>query len=152
VLSVTYKTHDPVPVTQMLFSANFTSQEEAKSVYTEFVKLNPVLADEGWGGYAFLSPVALQFLYVAINKTQEEANATTQAFVSHAANITGDAGAIFTPFDSYYKWYSDTFSGGEQVGSNVELGSRLISADLSRNNPDKVADIILAVNESLSIK
>jgi len=47
VISATYVTHDPVPLTATYFATNFTSPAIAKSVLAKLVEIYPSLADAG---------------------------------------------------------------------------------------------------------
>jgi len=154
VVSATYRTHETFPLTAFNFMANFTSAEVAQSVVTEFVKMHPALADAGWGGYSFVArDVGLAFLYVAPNISLAEANATMQPFINFAANATGAAMAFqFVPYDSFHAWYTTSFTSPGQVGNNEEMGSRLLPRDQAENNPEEVAEIMLAVDGGVAIK
>jgi hypothetical protein len=152
VISTTYRTHQKFPLTSVIFFANFTSATTAKSVVTEYVKMHPALADAGWGGYSFLSTDSLGFLYVAPNISLAEANTTIQPFVNFAVNATGAALPQLTPYDSFYSWYAASFPMTGQVGTNVELGSRLLPRDEAVNNAANVADIMLSVQGGVALK
>ncbi|KAF9458246.1 hypothetical protein BDZ94DRAFT_1284944 [Collybia nuda] len=154
VLSATYETHDPVPLTTIIGQANFTSPTIAKSVITEFVRVHPTLADAGWGGYSFLSKESLSFAFVAHNVTVTDASTALEPFLSSARNATG-GGPLFQsvtlPYDSFYTFYLETFITDGEVGTNMELGSRLLPHDLSKQNPEKVAEIMLAIPQGVGI-
>jgi hypothetical protein len=145
---VTYRTHLSVPLTSAALIANFSSPKTAKTVITEFVRIHPSLSNAGWGGYAMLSSESMLFLYVAPNISWAEANDTINPFVSFARNASADGShieAYTAPFDSFYSWYKQIFSTGEQVGTNTEMGSRLIPRSLIEADPASVAESMLAV-------
>lgn len=153
VLSATYATHDPFPLVQVDFTASFTSPEIAKTVLTEYVRLHPSLADAGWGGYSFLVADTLVFFYVAPNISVETATATLDPFFKFTQNATSGLASISaSPFDSFYSWYSSNSETDGQVGTNVELASRLIPRDIAENDPAKVAEAMLAVQGVVAIK
>jgi FAD/FMN-containing dehydrogenase len=153
VVSATYRTHAEFPLTSVIFQANFTSATMAKSVVTEYVKMHPALADAGWGGYSFLTRDSLAFFYVAPNISLAQANATIQPFVNFAANATGGSALIFTaPYDSFHAWYEASFNSTGQVGTNEELGSRLLPRDEAANNAQNVAEIMLAVDGGVGLR
>jgi FAD/FMN-containing dehydrogenase len=155
VISATYATHDPFPLTAVIFLANFTSPTVAKSVITEFVRIHPALADAGWGGYSYLSKEDLLFLLVAPNVTLADADAVMEPFISFARNATAGGPEVQTysaPYDSFYPWYLSFFDTDGQVGTNVELGSRLIPRDLAEHNPEKVTDVMLAIPDGVGMK
>ncbi|KAF9458244.1 hypothetical protein BDZ94DRAFT_1174028 [Collybia nuda] len=154
VLSTTYVTHDPVPLTIVTGLVNFKSPVVAKRVITEFVRILPSLADStGWGGYAFLSRNELSLLLVAPNITVDDADATLEPFFTFTKSVTvgGVVQHNTTHFDSFYSWYSATFSTDGETGTNVELGSRLIPRNLAEHNPETVADAMLALPHSCRI-
>ncbi|RDB23754.1 hypothetical protein Hypma_009405 [Hypsizygus marmoreus] len=150
VISATYLTHDPVPLSAVYFFANFATPEIAQTVVTEYIKIHPILADAGWGGYSFLSRTDIRFFYVAPNISAAETNATISPFFAAAGNAT-ETQSYIVPFDSFYEWYQATFAGGEQVGTNVEMGSRLVPRDIVERNPAKVAQAMLAIEGGVSI-
>jgi hypothetical protein len=157
VTSATYLTHDPFPLTAVYVLTNFTTPAIAQHVTTEFVKLHPALADAGWGGYSFISPLGLQFFYVAPNVSLANADATVDPFIRMVTNATGGPGsnnlqAFTVPFESSYAWYIATYSNGEQVGENLELGSRLVRRETFERDPAKMAQVMLAVNSGVTIK
>lgn len=142
--SVTYRTHDSVPLTGVLIVANFSTPVVAKTVLTEFVRINPALADAGWGGYAFVLSNALTMVYVAPNISVADANATIDPFVSFASNATHNAAVSYlVSYDSFYSLNEQLFATGQQVGTNLELGSRLIPRKLIESNSTEVADSLL---------
>ncbi|GLB39902.1 putative oxygen-dependent FAD-linked oxidoreductase family protein [Lyophyllum shimeji] len=127
IISTTYVTHDRFPLSVVGF------------------QLHPSLSDAGWGGYSSVSAKDMSFFYIAPNISLANANATLDPFVKLAQNITGKAGAYSMHYDSFYPWYKATFGTDGQVGSNVELASRLLSRDMAENHADEVADMILTV-------
>ena len=58
----------------------------------------------------------------------------------------GNVNSTFQAYDSFYAYYLENFKPtGQVVGTNVELGSRLISKELAREDPEKIVDIMLAL-------
>lgn len=149
VTSVTYQTHPSVPLVGAFFSGNFTSPEAAKGVITEFVRIQPSLAEAGWGGYSFFDNSSLNAFYIALNTSWEAANVTWLPFFDFARNASTDSPGpqtLTVPFDSFFSWYQALFSGGQQVGANVYLGSRLIPTDLVKSDHEKVVTALLAMD------
>ncbi|KAF9011812.1 hypothetical protein BDQ17DRAFT_1503458 [Cyathus striatus] len=157
VTSVTYKTHETFPMVMVRLASNFTSNKIAKSVLEEYIKLLPDLANKGWGGYSALSNETFQALYVAPNISIADANATLSPFSDYIRNATGTEAMTMAPYESFYSWYKELFgsnanaAGGSQVGHNVELGSRFISKDMAEFNPERVVDVMLAINGGVAI-
>jgi FAD/FMN-containing dehydrogenase len=153
VTSVTYKTHDLVPLSAFFLSANFSNPDIAQEVITEYLKMHPTLADAGWGGYAdAVSPTSLSFFYVAPNMSLAEANATLLPFVNFAQNATGGALQLLAvPYDSFYPWYDIIFASGFQVGTNIELASRFIPRDILEKDPAKVAQTLLSLDGAAGV-
>ncbi|GLB39903.1 putative oxygen-dependent FAD-linked oxidoreductase family protein [Lyophyllum shimeji] len=152
VISATYVTHDRFPLSEVGFQANFSSPEIAKTVITEYIRLHPSLADAGWGGYSYLSAKDILFLYVAPNISLANANATLDPFVKLAQNATGGlAGAFTRHYDSFYPWYKATFGTEGQVGTHVELASRLLPRDMAENHAAEVTDVILGLEGGAAI-
>jgi hypothetical protein len=154
VTSVTYKTHDLVPLSAVLVRANFSGPDIAQEVITEYMRIHPTLADAGWGGYTGeLSPSALEFFYVAPNMSLAEANATILPFANFAQNATGGALELFlVPYDSFYPWYDDFYAVGLQVGNTMEMASRFIPRDILERDPAKVARTLLSLGGAAAIK
>lgn len=157
ITSATYQTHDRVPLTAVYVLANFTTPAIAQDVTTEFVKIHPGLGDAGWGGYSFVSPLGLQLFYVAPNVSLANANATIQPFIQYVTNATGGSDsnnfqAFTVPFESFFAWYVATYTDGEQVGENLELGSRLVPRETFEKEPAKMAQAMLSVNSGVTIK
>ncbi|KAF9467718.1 hypothetical protein BDZ94DRAFT_980876 [Collybia nuda] len=152
VISATYLTHDPVPLTGTFFLSNFSTPAIAQDVVTEYVKIHPTLGDAGWGGYSFVSKQGLQFFYVAPNVSSADTNATIDPFFRFAQNATaGTSQSFIVSYNSFYEWYSSLFLTGEQVGANTEIGSRLVPREMFQNHPAKVASALLAVENGISI-
>lgn len=153
VISATYLTHDPVPLTAAYFLSNFSTPAVAQEVVTEYVKIHPTLADAGWGGYSFLGNQGLQFFYVAPNVSVADTNATINPFFRFAQNATAGAVQSFLiHYGSFYEWYTTLFLAGEQVGTNLEIGSRLVPREMFENDAAKVAKAMLTVENGVSIK
>lgn len=150
VTSVTYRTHPIEPVVTVIAMANITSESSLK-IATEFLSLHPSLSDKHWGGYAQLSPSIVQFIYLSPNKSVEEANSTFTPFLNTLNEATGGAAVTFIfPFPSFYDWfvtiYVNGMNGGVgQVGTAVEISSRLLSRKLVERDPQGVAKTLLGV-------
>lgn len=152
VTSATYMTHDSTPLSLVFFQANFTSPDIAQNVMTEYVKIHPSLADNHWGGYSFASSAILSFFYIAPNISVTDANATIYPFIASAKSSVPNLQTFIVPYASFYEAYTVLFSTGVQVGSNVELGSRLIPRDLMENNSSQVAEAMLALTNGFTMK
>ncbi|KAG5645163.1 hypothetical protein DXG03_006787 [Asterophora parasitica] len=106
VLSATYVTHDPFPLSVITFIANFPSPDTVKNVLTEFVRIHPSLADAGWGGYSWASAERLLFLYSAPNVLLVDAKATMSPLIQLAQNAT--SGPAYVSFELYDYFYAIT--------------------------------------------
>lgn len=149
VVSVTYKTHSPTPLTAAYIVANFSTAAIAKEVMTEFIRLSPALADAGWGGYAYFNSKSLQFFSVAPNISLTEANATISPFFAFASEVAQVPTALTIPYDTFYTWYTTFFAVGQAVGTNAELGSRLLPRTVVEADPARVADAFLAIDATI---
>uniref|UniRef100_A0A0W0F8P0 FAD-binding PCMH-type domain-containing protein n=2 Tax=Moniliophthora roreri TaxID=221103 RepID=A0A0W0F8P0_MONRR len=147
VTSVTYRTHELVPVTGVFFGSNFTSSAVAKEVVSEFFRILPGLADAGWGGYSSISNGRLTAFMVSPNVSYADANATFTPFAEFLQSKSNDSGVSTVPFESFYTWYRTIFTtNSDQVGFNIELASRLFSRSLLETEHDKMADMLLQVS------
>jgi hypothetical protein len=133
--------------------------EMALPVITEFIKLYPKLSDLGWGGYSGFGNDSLMAFWVAPNMSWAQANETIQPFFDFVKNTTGqpDAMTFSYPFDNFTAWLNVTFgmAGGglTQVGTNVELSSRLMSYDAASDaRAEETAKILLQVPGGPGIK
>ena len=154
VTSVTYETHELVPLSGVFVLSNFSTPDIAQKVVTEYLKIHPSLADAGWGGYTGnLSPTSLTFFYVAPNVSLATGNATMLPFINFAQNATGGAFQWFVaPYDSFYPWYDSLFTTGSQVGTSFEMASRLIPRDILEKDSAKVAKTLLSFGGGAGIE
>lgn len=148
VLSVTYITYDPLPLTMFSFSANFSTPEITQNVMTEWIKMHPTLADNEWGGYSTWSQKRLGFTYVAPNISTADANATFGDFISYVQSVVptaSDLATQFTPLDSFYSFFKiyDSLSSA-LAGYPSEQASRLIPRSKMQSNASEVAKAMLA--------
>ncbi|KAF8629481.1 hypothetical protein AX15_003414 [Amanita polypyramis BW_CC] len=128
VVSVTYRTHEILPVTA--FEIN----------------LQPSLADAGWGGYTFFNQPMISMLYVVPNETVAQVNATLAPFLDRASAAVGSPNNVeylVGTFPSFYNWYLSFFNTTCEVGSNSELISRLVSRKIAEERPERVAELAL---------
>ncbi|KDR72544.1 hypothetical protein GALMADRAFT_213094 [Galerina marginata CBS 339.88] len=147
VVSATYKTHPIFPVTMFALVANFTAPNIAQEVVTEFVKLHPAISDAGWGGYTGISNTNFQTLFVRPNTSEADANSTFSHLLGVAYNATG--GSIQTAtltYPTFLDWYTTWFSSVGQVGSRVEIASRLLPHSFASQNPATAAKIMLSID------
>ncbi|KDQ63536.1 hypothetical protein JAAARDRAFT_169472 [Jaapia argillacea MUCL 33604] len=149
VTSVTYRTYPSAPVIGVFFVANTADNATLRSLYTDYVRTTPALADAGWGGYGYFQPNGLSFAYINPKLSWGQANTSLDTFMNSAMNLTGYGldiqAALTVPFPSVYSWFSTIFAAGvEQVGSNIEIGSRLLPRDVVVNDVEKVVDTIMS--------
>jgi FAD/FMN-containing dehydrogenase len=149
VISATYKTHDEFPIILSALNVTFPNMEAATSVTTELVKLFPKLSDMGWGGYGALTNTSLLMGYLAPNVSWADANSTILPFFEYALNVTHDPNAVATTvhFDNFatiLDLISGTNGGGTEVGSLVELASRLLSREAAEQRPEETAKLLLS--------
>ncbi|KAK2462839.1 hypothetical protein APHAL10511_005151 [Amanita phalloides] len=155
VVSVTYQTHDILPVSGAFILANFSTPQMAQKVVTEYIKLHPKLSDAGWGGYSFYSNAEFRIIYIGTNISLSEAEATMTPFFEYAGKTIGnpkDYQSLITNFTSFYDWYSFTFrSSTGQVGKPSEAISRFFSRKIAEEQPEKVAEVTLRVVNGISL-
>lgn len=165
VTSVTYKTRPSTPVIASFFETSINSTTTGptpvlEKLFEEFVRVCPAFSDAGWGGYALLTPASegatlgLQFFFIAPNISSAQANDSLAPFFGFANDLAskstienGGALQILANFslevDSFYTWATTYLHPGSQVGSNTELGSRLIPRDVIEKDYKKVAQAVL---------
>lgn len=151
VTSVTYRTYPSTAVTAIYIEANSTNARTFSKFFTEFVRIHTNLSDLGFGGYLSSSASYMNALYMAPNITQAQANKTIDPFFAFAQNLTSEGlnitVAFTVPYPSWYAWYEVLYSTGPpQVGFISEMASRLISRDTFENNPQGIAEAVLALN------
>ncbi|ESK88031.1 fad binding domain-containing protein [Moniliophthora roreri MCA 2997] len=151
VTSVTYRTHDLVPLAGVFLLSNFTSSAVAKEVASEFFRIQPGLADAGWGGYSGISNERLIAFMISPNVSYADANATFTPFAEFLQSKSNDSGVFTVPFESFYAWYQEFFTSNGQVGGNVELASRLFSRSLYEAEHDKMADVLLSIDGGVAL-
>jgi len=133
-------------MTAALIISSFTSPAIAQNVTTEFIKLLPTLSDAGWGAYVNLNNSFFSAILVAPNISLADANMTLVPFVQSVEEATSGLVQVITiPFPSFYEFYLTVFSGIGQVGSQVEIASRLLPRSLAENDPAKAAKIMLSL-------
>jgi hypothetical protein len=153
VTSTTYQTHPTFPIVGAVMLSNFPSLAIAQNVTTEFIKLLPTLSDEGWGGYSGISNSTFSAMLVGPNISWADANATFLPFAQYVEDATGGSVIATTiPFPSFYEFYKIFFSNPGQVGSNVEIASRLLPRSLAETDPAKAAEIILSIDVGVGMK
>ena len=158
VISTTYQTHPTFPMVASIIFSNFTSPSIAQNVTTELIKLHPTILDAGWGGYIGISNSFLEAIFVAPNVSWADANATFLPFAQFVEDATnGSVIATTIPFPSFFEFYLTFFSNTtqvetEQVGSQVEIASRLLPRSLAETDPAKAAEIILSLDSVVGMK
>lgn len=165
VTSVTYKTRPSVPLIASFFATTINSSSTGPSpvlseLFTEFVRVSPTLSDAGWGGYSMLAPgsagtsLALQFLFIAPNISLSQANDSLNPFFAFASSLAANSsfengGALqitanlSIPVDSFNTWETQFFRDPGQVGTNTELGSRLLPRTVIEKDYKKIAQALL---------
>ncbi|KAF8813980.1 FAD-binding domain-containing protein, partial [Phlegmacium glaucopus] len=153
VTSTTYQTHPIFPLTLAFITSNFTSPAIAQNVTTEFIKLHPTISDAGWGGYITLSNTSFSAILAAPNISWADTNTTFLPFAQYVADATGGLSQDTTiPFNSWYELYQLLFANMDgQVGSQVEIASRLLPRILAETDPAKAAQIMLSLDGSVSL-
>ena len=159
VTSVTYQTHPNLPLVSATFSAStnaFTPTAALQELLTDLVKVLPQLSDDGWGGSALLVPdpntghLGLSMSLVLFNGTMEQANQTIAPFFTTAEGLVAASDneltiqiASTTAFDSFFSWYTTTFSAPSIAGLNGAVGSWLLPRDVIESEPERVAQTLL---------
>jgi len=154
VTSTTYQTHPTFPLTTALITTNFTSPAIAQNVTAEFIRLHPNISDAGWGGFITLSNTSFSAILLAPNISGADANATFLPFAQYVAEATGGLAQSTTiPFNSFYEFYQAFYANTDgQVGTQVELASRLLPRSLAETDPAKAAKIMLSIDGGTSLK
>lgn len=149
VTSATYKTYPIQPVSAVFLIANFSSPTVTEEAVTDYVRLHPSIAEKGWGGYSTLTSNHLQFFYISAKSTLEEANASFGPFFQTIQEKTNGTALNFTvTYPSFFNWYLDLiYNNTGQVGSRVEISSRLLSADVAKQRPQDVAKTMVSLIE-----
>ena len=138
VVSVTYRTHEILPVTALSINVTVTTPEIAQNVTTEYFKLQPGLADAGRGGYTFINQPLISIISIAPNETVAQVNTTLGPFLDRIRAATGnpkDIEYLVGTFPSFYDWYISFFDTTGEVDSNSELYSRLLSRKIVEGHP-----------------
>ena len=149
VVTVTYRTHDILPCTLFNINATFSSPEMAKTFVTEFIRIHPKLSDAEWGGYSSWSNSTFSNVYLGLNISVAEANATMSSFIDHAQSVVNDPNNfryLFAPLGSFYEFYDLLFATPSGSGGLLELTSRLMSREMAQENPERVAELTLATD------
>jgi FAD/FMN-containing dehydrogenase len=169
ITSVSYQTYPAksfvaASFTSYINTTNITASSPVlKTLFTEFVRITPSLSDSGWAGYAEVQPSAptnaksLHFFYLIPNVSWAEANATIDPFFnfarSLAANSSVEDGGQLTAVSAEtlppnpFQFYETQIirPGAPNVGTNLEIGSRLLPRTLIENDHEKVAETLLEV-------
>lgn len=151
VTSVTYRTHPIVPVTGVFLTADSKiNNNTLRILISEFIRIQPSLADANFSGHALFSANSFQLFYLAHNVTQTEANKTIDPFFAFAKNLTSEglnvSQALTAPFSSIYEWFTPRYPATALGGDNSELASRLISRNTIEHNSQGIADAIMSID------
>ncbi|KAJ3520405.1 hypothetical protein NM688_g9166 [Phlebia brevispora] len=172
VTSVTYRTHPSTPLILAIFSAfinstlpsgTTTASPILEDLFVELVRMTPAMSDGGWAGYTTVVPMpptnqpSLQMGYIAPNVSWEKANSTMNPFFAFAEALAANStfqttgkliilAAETSPINSFATLWNMSFANTTgQVGSQVEITSRLLPRSLIEDNPVKVAKTLLSV-------
>ncbi|KAK7060249.1 hypothetical protein VNI00_001014 [Paramarasmius palmivorus] len=151
VTSVTHLTHPSTPVSAVFIDANFSSLDVAREVTAEFFRIQPGLADSGWGGYSWILNTSLSSRLLAPNVSDADANATFAPFAEFVKSKSNDSSVYTAPFASFHDWNREEFYViGPQVGFNSEISGRFYSRKTLETNHEKMADVILSFGAVLN--
>ncbi|KAF8343329.1 FAD-binding domain-containing protein [Amanita rubescens] len=150
IATVTYRTHEVLPFASFNSSATFATPEVAKKFMTEFIRLHPDLSDKGWGGYASWSNTSFNHVYIGPNISVLEAKETFSPFIEPAKSIAKDFQFEFGDFSSFYEFEHLFLSTPSGSGGLLELTSRLMSRKKAQEEPERVAELTLAVGVGFS--
>ncbi|GJE99667.1 FAD-binding domain-containing protein [Phanerochaete sordida] len=168
VVQATIQTHAPRPIVAASFVATINMSRPLaqapgsptlRLLFTELVRMTPLLADVGWAGYASVrasedqahSAVTLTYIAPASAPTAVPFMDQFFAFARQLAlTASDDDGRLslftttITPYPSFGVWEAAHFRGrvGE-VGMNLEIGSRLLPPSLLVRDFRAVADALL---------
>ncbi|EAW22098.1 FAD/FMN-containing protein [Aspergillus fischeri NRRL 181] len=141
VTSVTYKTH-PVPqnLTIGFVQLNATNNSSSTRLISESLKLIPAVTDAGYTGYGSFAQ-GFQAIFLQPNGTIESFNRTFAPF-SNLTQLPGVTGAL-AAYSSTWNDYLRTFLQDPNIGTNIQDTSRLLTADIIRENADGLAQFIV---------
>jgi FAD/FMN-containing dehydrogenase len=157
VTSTVYRTYDTSRMASVSISATDLSRDAARGVHSQLVGILANLSDMGWSGYGYLAPNGLTVTLFAQGLTKEEANTVLQPFLK----LVGDGTAGGQPpeitsasYESFYDWFLSAFppETDDSGAARFELGSRFLYREMATRNPDKVADILIALPNRTRIK
>ncbi|PPR01858.1 hypothetical protein CVT24_001339 [Panaeolus cyanescens] len=161
--SVTYRTHEAVPVTASFLVANTTTEEGRLELFNEWVKVHPSLADSGWAGFWPYSGTQFFLTLMALGNppTNPNANATLQGFYDRVSKIPGVAidVEVTRPYTGFQQWYDENFihsqkgigfnyTVGDFSGVPVSVSSILIPRDTFESSTEDLAKALVALEDA----
>ncbi|KAH9478074.1 FAD-linked oxidoreductase patO [Psilocybe cubensis] len=131
-----------------LMVANFSSTSTAQLVASRFLRFHVSVSDQGWGGYTSISNSTLQILFVKPNTSNVEAETAFGSFIEFTRNATdAQTLSIYQTYPGFLDWYQAIFgSRTGQVGSAVEITSRLLPREIALRDPDRAAKLMLSID------
>ena len=161
--SVTYLTHPAEPITAAFLVSHTTSAEARLSLFNEWVKAHPALADGGWAGFWPYKGNNFYLTLMALGNppTNPKANASLQGFYDTISNIPGvviDL-EVTKPYTGFHQWYEDNFINSQKgIGFNYTVGdfsgvpvsvsSVLIPRENFENNSLALAKALAALDDA----
>ena len=152
VVSVTYRTHDVVPITTHSLTVGFPTTSIAKNVTTELFSALPAVQDAGWGGAFILTKTGVTGLYFSDNDSPPQGNATWSSFVNRARAAGGVVVTHNQNYPTFYQGYLAASSSENILGGvPTELISRFLSRTIAEQQPGQVATVALGLSSPLII-
>ncbi|XP_002961034.2 uncharacterized FAD-linked oxidoreductase ARB_02478 [Selaginella moellendorffii] len=151
VVSVTHATHPALKSLQFAsYVVGANTSESFELVVTEFVKSNPGLSQDGWGGFFLIAKRALIVQYLLPDKNSSFAQSSFDPFLSEARGIAGvSVNGAMQSFSSYLKWHEAvqcSKSGCSfATGSSELLVSRLIPSSTFSDDPEELAQTLVGI-------
>ncbi|KAM6492235.1 hypothetical protein JOM56_011959 [Amanita muscaria] len=144
VVSVTYRTHDILPVTTHSVQVTFLTPTIAENVTTELFSALPTLQDAHWGGGFILTKAGVNGLYFSQNDSP--AQATWSSFVTRAIAAGGVVVTHDQNYPSFYQGYLAAYSSENILGGvPTEIVSRFLSRTIAEQQPGQVATVALGL-------
>jgi len=132
VTSATYKTHPSKPLSSALIFVHSTNANSTQNLLAEIIRLTPLLAEQGYGGYGWASASQIVLLFTSPNVTVEQNQAIFLPLFEFAASQPG-----LSLVENYTAVYQDSGSWSESLSiipGNVvgvtEVSSWLIPGDI----------------------
>ena len=144
VLSVLLRTYPSPTVVASLQRIHLSNASDYAAVIHRFTRFLSKFDDDGWTGYFYISGQDLTTAFFLPNANLSTAYASIRHWPDW--NVTEHS---LIPFGSFYEVFRLIFEPTNPTGGNVLLGSRLIPGTIVRNEPTRLAETFLRLNDGL---